>query len=183
MTNNPMVINLDTKIFDLINSIRIDYLNDTMIFITSLGDIYQSLTIFIVLSIILIVKRKKISFYIFTLASALGIFLPQIIKSIITRIRPVSPLLEESYFSFPSGHATIATVFLISIILLFLPLIKDGLIRKISLILAIILFPLIAFSRIYLSVHWTSDIIAGIILGISSYIISNLIISIYNNKV
>jgi len=175
LNNSQIVKTIDTSIAIWTNSIRFPFLDDIMLSITKIGNIYESLLIFLVLSIILIAKRKKISFYIFTIATSLGTVLPELIKNLTGRIRPESFSLQEIGFSFPSGHATISTIFLISSFLLFTPIIKNKFSKVLFLIISTIIFPAVVFSRIYLSVHWTTDVIAGIFLGIFCFLFAKLI--------
>ena len=139
---------------------------------TKIGGFFGSLIIILLIGLFLSSKNTKY-FHIFILATILGALLPFIIK-ILTGIP--RPSLFPTDFSFPSGHATIATIFLFSIIFLLIPIIKSGVLKYVLLTAAIIVFPLIAFSRIYLSVHWTSDVIAGIFLGIMCFMSAQVLL-------
>ncbi len=87
-----------------------------------------------------------------------GSVLGEGIKSFFGRVRPVNPF--ESDFSFPSTHSLMAVVAYCSLAYIFRN--KN---RKIS--YALLVLPLmIGFSRIYLNVHWLSDVIAGFVFGI-----------------
>jgi undecaprenyl-diphosphatase len=85
----------------------------------------------------------------------------KISKEVFQRARPLSSIINETNFTFPSGHATITVVFLGLITYLFYK--KES--RKQMTIVTISLIFLIGFTRIYLRVHWFTDIIAGFILG------------------
>ncbi|MCX6717735.1 MAG: phosphatase PAP2 family protein [Candidatus Taylorbacteria bacterium] len=175
---SEIIQNFDNQTAYLISNIHFPTLDKMMISITKICNTYESLLIFIVFAILLIVKRKKTSFYILTIATALGTILPEIIKNLVGRIRPESLLLQETGFSFPSGHATISVIFLISSIILLAPIIKNRLYKIIFIIITTTIFSLVAFSRIYLSVHFASDVIAGIFLGISCFTLPSLIVAI-----
>jgi undecaprenyl-diphosphatase len=109
------------------------------------------------------------------LATALGSILPVGLKMLFERVRPIGGLVTETSYSFPSGHATISAVFLISSLLLFVPLIKNKVCRWVFVGITIILFSLVVASRIFLWVHWPSDVIAGLLLGSFCYVFSSLI--------
>jgi undecaprenyl-diphosphatase len=175
LNHTNFIKSIDSNTALWINSIHFPALNDFMLSITKVGNVYESFLIFIVFSILLIVKRKKISFYIFTVSTVLGVILPEIIKNLTERIRPIGFAFQESGFSFPSGHATISTILLISSFILIAPTIKNNLSRIIFLVVSTIVFVSVAFSRIYLSVHFTSDVIAGILLGVSCFCFSQLV--------
>jgi undecaprenyl-diphosphatase len=84
------------------------------------------------------------------------------------RQRPPGPLIDAlQNFSFPSGHATSAFIFYGLLIYL---LWKSGLPKTLKIILSVILLLfslLIGFSRMYLRVHYPSDVFAGFLIGFS----------------
>lgn len=150
------------------NHIQNPYLNPIMIFFTNLGN---AGFIWIVLSIILLFTKKFKMVGVLMLCSlAINTLLGEVfLKNFIQRPRPFQTLPNlhllikpPTSYSFPSGHTSSA--FACAIILGYY-------IRKFS-IPAIILAILIAFSRIYLTVHYPTDVIAGIALGIFSAIIT-----------
>ena len=170
---NIFVINLNTAIKNFIETHQYSSVVSAMFSITKIGDIYEAIIISVVFGFFLILKNKKY-FYVFAITASLGALLPQIIKVMAQIQRPMN-LFGENDYSFPSGHATIATVFLLSSIFLLAPLFKNNFSRKLFLLIAWIIFPLIAFSRIYLSVHWTTDVIAGIVLGAICFVFSTIV--------
>ena len=88
------------------------------------------------------------------------------LKNMVERIRPESQFLIETGYSFPSGHASIATIFFVLLIYLFIIKIKSLVLREILIAGSVILIILTSFSRVYLGVHWLSDVLAGIGLGL-----------------
>lgn len=107
----------------------------------------------------------------------ISIFLNIGIKNIFMRERPlVRRLVEETSFSFPSGHTT-AAVSLYGIILFFI--IKSDLIKSKKIIYSsglIILMFFVGFSRIYLGAHFASDVIGAIIISSAFLILYTAII-------
>jgi membrane-associated phospholipid phosphatase len=95
-----------------------------------------------------------------------GLFISAFIKELIMRARPLNSLVIETGYSFPSNHAVIVTVFFILIIYFFAKKIKSLLYREIIILTSVFVVILTAFSRIYLGVHWLSDVVAGISLGL-----------------
>ncbi|MFA6797624.1 MAG: phosphatase PAP2 family protein [Candidatus Paceibacterota bacterium] len=174
ITNYEPLLLLDRTIQVFSNTIHSPFIDQIMISITKIGNTYESLLIFIFFSLFLISKKKKLSSYFFTIITSLGIIIPEIIKLTIKRIRPVSDLLAETGYSFPSGHATISTIFLISSFLIIAPNIKDQFSRYVFIICTTLIFPLIALSRIFLSVHWFSDVLGGILLGFMCYLLTSI---------
>ena len=127
----------------------------------------------ILLTIILFIciKNRRISFTI-GLNLALITLLNQILKIIFGRPRPTGlNIINVSGYSFPSGHSMISMAFYGYLIYLIYKTVKNKHL-KISLItINSILIILIGISRIYLGVHYTSDILAGFLLSISYLII------------
>lgn len=156
---------MEIKFLELLQSLHFPLLNYIMIFITSLGN---GGLIWIVAALFLIFQNKNmLKREGFTIAVALIIFSVLgllILKPIIARPRPfiaqgVDILIKEPMgFSFPSGHT--GSSFAAAFVIYFYN-------KKIGL-LALILATLIAFSRMYLFVHYPSDIVGGLILGIIS---------------
>ncbi len=156
-------MNFDMAILDLIQSnIRTGFMDAIMPFITQLGD---AGLIWIILSIGLIIPKKtrKIGFVMIIALILNGIICNIILKPMLARIRPfdvntaVKLLINKPRdFSFPSGHTsasfTAASVLFFRKSKLFVP----------SLVLAF----LISFSRLYLYVHYPSDVLAGLVLGV-----------------
>ncbi len=95
-----------------------------------------------------------------------------ILKGILQRPRPTEyRIIEESGYSFPSGHSMISMAFYGFIIYLIYKNIKNKYIKWGLISFLIILITLIGVSRIYLGVHYTSDVIAGFLISISYLII------------
>lgn len=94
-----------------------------------------------------------------------GIFvagvLIKILKEIFQRVRPLDSLVQDVGFSFPSGHATIVVVFL-GLLVYFLVGKKDRLLGFSAVAFVAVL---IGFTRLYLGVHWFSDVVGGLVLG------------------
>ncbi len=88
------------------------------------------------------------------------------IKNMVLRLRPEFGYIVESGYSFPSGHAIAITTFSVLLVYLFLVKINSMVLREISISLVALLLLTVSFSRIYLGVHWVSDVMAGIGLGL-----------------
>lgn len=152
---------MDFNILYLIDKLHCDILDKIMIFFTNLGD---AGIFWIVLALILVCIKKTRKCGIFMLISMIiGVIIGNgIIKNLVQRSRPCwidtsIPLLipNPSDYSFPSGH-TLASFEAAVMIFLFNK--KWGIA---SLLLALV----IAFSRLYLFVHFPTDVLAGAILG------------------
>lgn len=98
---------------------------------------------------------------------ALGsISLNLVLKFFFDRPRPDMPLVEASGLSFPSGHSMVAASFYSLIIYLTWRHVESKPLRNLLVALLIIFILLIGFSRIYLRVHYATDVVAGFAAGI-----------------
>ena len=89
-----------------------------------------------------------------------------ILKRLIHSARPLNGIMQEAGFSFPSGHATAAVVFLGLLTYFMWQHFKSRNVRILSGVLFISLSLVVGFSRIYLNVHWLSDVVGAYSLGI-----------------
>ena len=129
--------------------------------------------------------HKKIHVLFGLLISSLGAgFFTYFLKLIIARDRPelVSRLVIESGFSFPSGHATTAFIaFPILAITIYFSSRISRFFKFLSILLLAIFPFLVAFSRLYLGVHYFTDVVAGAMVGLSATCVFYYFHSKYNN--
>jgi membrane-associated phospholipid phosphatase len=96
-----------------------------------------------------------------------GLLLMFILKQLFNRARPLVPLLEPVQgLSFPSGHALMSMSFYGLLILLIWENVSNRVWKWTLCLLLLLLILLIGFSRIYLRLHYFSDVIAGFAMGV-----------------
>lgn len=130
-------------------------------------------TFLIALATILLIaiKNKKTGFLIW-LNLAISALLNQILKHIVQRPRPTEHrIIDESGYSFPSGHSMVSAAFYGFLIYLIYKNVKNKYLKWGLIILLGLLILGIGTSRIYLGVHYTSDVLAGFLVSISYLII------------
>ena len=113
-------------------------------------------------------KGHAVSALLFFASVAGGFVLNALLKITFQRARPDlwPALVTEHTYSFPSGHAAMSTVFYGGLAAVVFHL-TDRLVPRISAVLfASIAIVTIAGTRVYLGVHWTTDVVAGFIVGI-----------------
>lgn len=156
----------DQVIIQYVSNIRTETLTEIMKFITFLGG-KTILTLLLIGSLVwLIVKRKNYwgaIFYIIAVAG--GGLLNLGLKHWFGRLRPENSLIVEQGFSYPSGHSMGSLIYYGFLGYL---VIRSQRGRSLKLLLGIgfiTLILLIGFSRIYLGVHYPSDVLAGFSAG------------------
>ena len=151
-TNNDLII--ETVIYNFISKFINNDLTNLIKFITFLG----SATVVILITIIalIILKNKKIGLFMSLDLITITIF-QYLLKAIFGRSRPIGiNLIEESSYSFPSGHSLTAMAFYGFIIYL---IYKSKLkYKKVYMILLSLLILLIGLIRVYLVVHYITDV-------------------------
>ena len=162
---NNEIISIDVFMHDLVvNNLRSDGLTFIMLFITNFCN--PIILILLSLVILLICKDKKMGLIIM-INLFVSILLNIIFKGIIQRDRPLEDfLIIESGYSFPSGHSMVSMAYYGLIIYFIYKKIKDKRVRNILMILIGLLILAIGFSRIYLGVHFASDVIGGFLISI-----------------
>ena len=117
------------------------------------------------------IRDKKINILL-TVCLILGTIINNVIKLIFARERPdINPLMVEDTYSFPSGHSMMSMIlygYLIYLVYNHFKISKYKLLIVLG--LSILIFS-IGFTRIYLGVHYVSDVIGGFVLGIAYLII------------
>ena len=98
--------------------------------------------------------------------------LNQLLKRILQRPRPTEyRIIEETGYSFPSGHSMISMAFYGYLIYLIYKYVENKYVKWILISLLSVLICLIGVSRIYLGVHYTSDVLGGFLISISYLVI------------
>lgn len=167
---NKEIMNGDIIGYKFISTFLIsDFATPIAKFITNFGGAIFIAVVAIFLAII--IKNKKIGISIFVnLVMITG--LNQLLKRILHRPRPTEyRIIQETGYSFPSGHSMISMAFYGYLIYLIYKHVKNKYIKWISISLLSILICLIGISRIYLGVHYTSDVLGGFLISISYLVI------------
>ncbi|WP_010274105.1 phosphatase PAP2 family protein [Paenibacillus senegalensis] len=171
------VLEIDTRLMKWARSITHPGLTDIMLFITWLGDIEVLTAIAITVIAILLLKRHWLESVYFCCTAALTPIFNSGLKNWLKRERPdVERIIEAAGFSFPSGHTMGAIVIYGMIGWLIGRQLASSPRRWAVGAAAVLLIALIGYSRIYLGVHYPSDIMAGLAAGASLLIISQLLL-------
>ena len=162
---NNEIIKGDTIGYSIVSNLISDKLTPLVKMVTWFG----SATCLILLTVILfiIIKNKKAGLLIGTNLVIITI-LNQTLKTLLQRPRPTGfRIINETGYSFPSGHSMISMAFYGFLIYLIYKNAKNKYLKLTLIIILFILIISIGLSRIYLGVHYTSDVLAGFLLSIA----------------
>ena len=171
---------IEMKVFEKLATHTSRLRNRIILFITFLGShLFLIPANLVLLAFFLFIRRYSwFSIRVAVIAlSSLALML--LLKYLFQRKRPLSPLLKTAKgLSFPSGHAITAVTFYGLLIYILFKTAPEGLLKYIVATILILLILLIGFSRIYLRVHYVSDVIAGFIIGVLWLVISLEVLNI-----
>lgn len=158
----------DQLISEFIISFRNPTLTEYSIFVTYVGDFYGYLVVVTLASFITIVIYKKWKQVVQTIVVLLLASLSNMmLKRFIDRARPdIEHLVSVETLSYPSGHAMSAMAFYGFVIYLFFNFKINNYLKAVIIALLVFLILSIGISRIYLGVHYPTDIAGGYIAGL-----------------
>ena len=166
----------DRTAMNVADDLQTDWLVDGAKVVTRLGSGWVTYPLATVVAIVLAVRRRWMEFWALVGGTVLIAVLVPEIKTWTDRPRPADPLVSVGSSAFPSGHATQATLYAWLAVTFALRLVP-GITRRSLLIAAgIALTVLIGLTRIYLRVHWMSDVSSGWALGVSCYALAAAVV-------
>jgi membrane-associated phospholipid phosphatase len=157
----------DQKVIDAVRLYASPAMDRFMLFITEMGSTFMLGLLLVISMIGLFVKRKNLwgmIFYFITIAG--GGLLNLLLKSFFERERPnVNRIIEADGFSFPSGHSMGSMTYYGFLVYLVIRSKHKPLSKLVWGVLFGLVILLIGISRIYLGVHYPSDVLAGYMAG------------------
>lgn len=161
------LILVDETVLTVISRLRTPWLTDLFLLITFLGSGYFVAACSLLVALVLLIVRRPILLIGFSAIISGGGLFNHILKAVFTRPRPFyEPIAEAAGWSFPSGHAMTSIVFYGALVYLLFLLVKRRSIRIAAMGVALFLVLLIGFSRMYLGVHYLTDVVAGYTAGL-----------------
>lgn len=156
---------IDRVVQDRVVLLRGDELTAFFMFITLLGS-WQAISA-VVIGISILLFYKKMEHYVMPLwitfiTAEVAIF---ILKLVIARPRPPSGILFEPDFSFPSGHAGLVVATYGFLVFIAFRHFHGTILQKYSVFFCVAIIFLVGFSRLYLGVHYVSDVLTGYLIG------------------
>jgi len=158
----------DDKVFTYLQTHVSDENNQVMLFFTFLGkhEFLIPANLILIAYFLFVKKHRWYSIKVPAIAlSSLALMFG--LKHLFDRNRPLIPLLEEARgLSFPSGHALMSVTFYGLLIYIVFKGFKNKPLKWTMITMLLLLILVIGFSRIYLRVHYASDVIAGFCVGL-----------------
>ncbi len=156
---------LDQSLYHFFQELRTPWADALMVFTAELGDYQVTLPLSLVVFGWLVWRRKSVAAWHWLAALGFGMATNLLFKWLLPVSSPAEVSQGVSGYSFPSSHATFSTLvfgFLAVLIAREIPLAR----RWIVYLAAAFLIVPIAFARLYLGVHWLTDTLAGLCLGL-----------------
>ena len=165
-TGDPLTLT-DARFSNWLHAHATHSLTTVMLLITNLHSTLGVAVMTLAVSIYL--WHRRLRHWVFTLQLTVygGMILNFWLKGVFQRARPHfdDPLLTLTSYSFPSGHTMMATVFYGTVSAIVISRVRDWRWRVLSIIVALFLIALVGFSRIYLGVHYLSDVLGAMAEG------------------
>lgn len=157
---------IDTIINSSIHLLQSHGLTKFMSLTTMIGNKETMLVLTVALLCFLVYKKRYQNSILLAFGMLGGLLIELSIKAIVQRKRPEGALIEATGYSFPSAHSMMTLVFFAILIYAVKDDIKSAFLRYLLIAASIIIVLLVSFSRLYLGVHWLSDVIGGLIIGL-----------------
>lgn len=165
LLSGTSLLPFNTVIESTMTAIRTPFLTNSMVVITNMGSPFVLGCLSIILAVILTLKDRTSEAIVLLSTMIVATLAFTILKNVFQISRPSSDIIGAIGYSFPSGHATIATTFFFILAHAFWRDMKSAW-EKVSLTLACTIgAAMVCFSRLYLGAHWALDILGGISLG------------------
>lgn len=175
----PLIETYDVKWLKFINQFRTPFIDNMMMLLTEIGSIKFLLPVTIIV-IILSSFNKYFMEALFMLLTFWGVrMLNELLKEIIARERPALFLIEVSGYSFPSGHVMNSVAVFGFIYFIMIHVFSIVINRTQIIILLTIIVFIISVSRMYLGVHYLTDVLAG---GCAGYAFLFVMIWLYQRS-
>lgn len=156
----------DMQIITFLYNLRTPLLTSIMKSISFIG--MDGIIFFsIIIPVIFYLKRRRHEAILFTIMIVMGAVIDFLLKLITQRPRPTfAPLVIEHSFSFPSGHSMNSFIFFTTVAYFIYHFTHKKKISLLAFLVSAIIILVVGISRIYLGVHYPSDVLGGYLAGL-----------------
>lgn len=160
---------IDVRVLNLVPSLRTPLQTEFFKFATFLGNWETLALVVLALSIILWRNRQRVAVGLVLLTIITGEASAFIVKHLVGRGRPnqALSLLPENGASFPSGHAILITIVVGLVAYFFFRSVRSHAAKLGAIISGLLVVFLVALSRLYLGVHFPTDVFGGVLFGLT----------------
>lgn len=173
------LIPLNTAIERIVVHMRTPFLTTFFVSVTRLGNPSILLSAAAFIALLLLMRGRPYDATLLVVTLIMAVVSLSVLKNTFQITRPGSEIVDVNGWSFPSGHATVATAFFFMLAYSFFGRMKTLGGKTILILGSIFGAALICFSRLYLGAHWALDILAGITLGLLSVSFTVLLFNIF----
>jgi membrane-associated phospholipid phosphatase len=159
---------IDQPVWSWMVAHRSDALTRIAVAITTVGSTVAMAVIAAVVVVLLVIRGRRGDAALVAVVAAGAGLLVVVAKPVVGRLRPPEEyrLVIETNQSFPSGHAVASSAIIGVLCVVFVPMIDRQWLRVVVVLAASLAVVLIGVSRLYLGVHWATDILGGWLTGI-----------------
>ncbi|MDO8565301.1 MAG: phosphatase PAP2 family protein [bacterium] len=170
---------LNTAIENVVVQVRTPLLTTLLVWMTKIGNPFILASVSVFMAVMLILRRNAYDAVLFLTTMIIAVLSLTVLKNVFQISRPISDIYSADGWSFPSGHATVATAFFFMLSHTFFGKMKTLRAKTILIVGSVVGTLLICFSRLYLGAHWTLDILAGIALGLLAVSFTVLMFNVF----
>jgi len=162
-----LILPFDVAVLEWMGTIRRPWLTDVMLFFTFIGNGAIEVPLALLATYVMWRIGRPLCAKRYVLAALSAEVVYAILKPSFQRDRPriIERLADAGWYSYPSGHAMLAPVIYGFALILLAKSVRSRSARSALLLMAMTIPPLIALSRVYLGVHYPSDVVGALFLG------------------
>jgi len=168
---------LDFRIQELVEGIISPEITRFMVDMTNLGGVYLTVITAGVVTLYLLYRKNWWELFTLFLVAGVGEIILILLKLFFQRPRPMPQMVAAHGYSFPSNHAFSAMIVYGFLIYIAWKSIKVGAVKFIISSISMLLIILIGISRIYLNVHWLTDVLGGYAAGFAWLVFSVIMVN------
>ena len=173
------LIPLNTVIERAVVHMRTPVLTTILVAVTRLGNPFILSSATVLIAALLVMRGRSYDAVLFVVTLIVAVVSLTVLKNTFQITRPGSEIVDVNGWSFPSGHAAVATTFFFMLAYIFFGKMKTSAGKVVLILGSILAAALICFSRLYLGAHWTLDILAGVALGLLSVSFTILMFNVF----
>jgi len=183
LTEQETIYHLDFRVREVMGQVVSPELTPWVVRITNAGSVPFTTGLVVLVAVILLLRRRWWRMLEVVFASAAGGLVVLALKGLFQRARPLERLVDAHGYSFPSGHAFGSMVFFGILIRLAWISTMPVFGRISATLLCMLAILLIGISRVYLGVHWLTDVAGGYAAGFTWLVASVIIVRVVEHRI